>query len=43
MSIADLAELTTTDGHHLCSSCSDPITPDDPHDDCTDDPESDPA
>lgn len=42
MSLADVADLTTTDGYPLCGACSDPITPDDDHGDCPTD-ESDPT
>ncbi len=34
MSLADVADLTTTDGWPLCIHCSDALVPGDPHTDC---------
>lgn len=34
MTLTDVAELAAAAGVTLCPHCSDPITDDDPHDDC---------
>lgn len=43
MTLTDVHELAATIGVTLCADCSDPITDDDPHDECNDPDESDPT